>query len=135
FCLCAIEKDEAREHVIYKINLLEGMHMAWEAWMQVDALTIQHCWNHTKIQGVSREISDLETSDGSSLRADCGTWDILWTFAASDMALPVAEETLKKHLGNQYNESDWQPALNAVMNAEGDVLKAQEALTTLAFES
>lgn len=151
FCLHAIEKDEAGERDIYKINLLEGMHMAREAWKQVNASTIQHCWNHTKIQGsvrnkmllddslrdsVSSEISDLESSlDASSPRADCGAWNILRTFAASDMTLPVAEETLKKHLGNRYNESDWQSALNAVMNAEGDVLKAQEALTTLAFES
>ena len=47
------------------------------------------------------------------------------------MTLPAAEEQLKNHLGNRYNTRDWQPALDAVMNAEGDVVKAQEALAQL----
>ena len=47
------------------------------------------------------------------------------------MTLPDAEEQLKNHLGNRYNEQDWQPALDAVMNAEGDIAKAQEALAQL----
>ena len=47
------------------------------------------------------------------------------------MTLPAAEEQLKNHLGNQYNAQDWQPALDVVMNAEGDVVKAQEALVQL----
>ena len=51
FCLRAIEKDELGEHDIYKINLLEAMLMAREAWKQVDGSTVLHCWNHMKIQG------------------------------------------------------------------------------------
>ena len=51
FCLRAIEKDELGERDVYKINLLEAMLMAKEAWRQVDDSTIQHCWNHAKIQG------------------------------------------------------------------------------------
>jgi hypothetical protein len=47
------------------------------------------------------------------------------------MTLPAAEEQLKNQLGNRYNTWDWQPALNAVMNAEGDIVKAQEALVQL----
>jgi DDE superfamily endonuclease len=60
FCLCAIEKDELGERDIYKINLLEGMLMAREAWKRVDDATIRHCWNHTKIQGsVSKSNNNL----------------------------------------------------------------------------
>lgn len=35
------------------------------------------------------------------------------------------------NLGNRYNARDWQPALDAVMNAEGDIIQAQEALARL----
>ena len=60
FCLCTIEKDELGECNIYKINLLEGMLMAREAWKHVDDATIWHCWNHTKIQGsVSKSNNNL----------------------------------------------------------------------------
>ena len=50
------------------------------------------------------------------------------------MTLPEAKECLKKQLGNQYLTCDWKSALDAVMNAEGDVLQAQEALHKLASE-
>jgi DDE superfamily endonuclease len=51
FCLNAIERDEAGECDIYKINLLEGMLLASKAWRQVEGSTIKNCWDHTKIQG------------------------------------------------------------------------------------
>jgi DDE superfamily endonuclease len=51
FCLHAIEKDDLGEHDIYKITLLEAMLMAKAVWGHVDSSTIQHCWNHMKIQG------------------------------------------------------------------------------------
>jgi len=50
FCLCAIELDDAGEQDICKINLLEAMLMAREAWGAIDSATIKHCWDHTKIQ-------------------------------------------------------------------------------------
>jgi hypothetical protein len=50
FCQRAIDLDEAGEREIYKINLLEGMVMADAAWKAITPETIQHCWNHTKIQ-------------------------------------------------------------------------------------
>jgi hypothetical protein len=50
------------------------------------------------------------------------------------MTLPEAKECLKKQLGNQYIVCDWKSALDAVMNAEGDILQAQEALHKLASE-
>ena len=51
------------------------------------------------------------------------------------MTLPDAEEHLKSHLGDRYNQQDWQPALDAVMNAEGDIPCAQEAIHHLASKS
>jgi hypothetical protein len=47
------------------------------------------------------------------------------------MTLPATEEQLKNHLGNRYNAWDLQLALDTVMNAEGDIVKAQEALAQL----
>lgn len=144
FCLRAIEKDEAGEREIYKIDLLEGMLLARAAWRQINASTIKNCWKHTKIQGFvsdlliakyncslsCREVSNHNASSPSP-RSDHGAWEIIRNFATSSMTLPTAEEQLKKHLGAQYNVRDWQPALDAVMNAEGDIVKAQEALEKL----
>jgi DDE superfamily endonuclease len=50
FYLRALELDNAGEANIYKINLLEAMMMAKEAWDNVTSMTIQACWDHTKIQ-------------------------------------------------------------------------------------
>jgi len=46
----AIDLEEAGETDIYKINLLEAMVMARDAWAAVKASTIEHCWEHTGIQ-------------------------------------------------------------------------------------
>ncbi|KAG2065124.1 hypothetical protein BDR04DRAFT_1109063 [Suillus decipiens] len=48
------------------------------------------------------------------------------------MTLPQAEASLKEHLGNRYVEEDWIDALKAVMDAEGDNIKAAEAVEKLA---
>jgi len=50
FCARAVDLDAAGERNIYKLTLLEGMTMAKAAWEAVSAETIQHCWDHTKIQ-------------------------------------------------------------------------------------
>ncbi|KAH9955966.1 hypothetical protein BGW80DRAFT_1257945 [Lactifluus volemus] len=47
------------------------------------------------------------------------------------MTLPQAELALNNHLGDRYKDIDWRPALNAVMDAEGDVQKAQKAIQRL----
>ncbi|KAK2462168.1 hypothetical protein APHAL10511_005800 [Amanita phalloides] len=104
------------------------MLLAHKAWGQVKALTIKNCWSHTKIQG---EILDHDIYNTSSLHSDHGAWDILQNFATSGMTLPTAEDQLKNYLGNQYNAQDWQPALNVVMNVEGNIMKAQEVLVQL----
>ena len=145
FCLHAIEKDEAGEREIYKIDLLEGMWLARAAWSQINASTIKNCWKHTKIQGFvsdlliaeyncslsCREVSNHDATSSPSPCSDHGAWEIIQNFATSSMTLPTAEEQLKNHLGAQYNVQDWQPALDAVMNTEGNVVKAQEALEKL----
>ena len=81
------------------------------------------------------EILDSDIYDTTSPCTDCEAWDIIRTFATSEMTLPNAEEGLKTYLGDRYNERDWQPALDAVMNAEGDIACTQEAIHHLASES
>jgi hypothetical protein len=65
-----------------------------------------------------REVLDRKIYDTESPRADYGAWDIIRAFA-----------------GDRYNIQDWQPALDAVMNAEGDTSRAQEAVHHLASKS
>ena len=50
FCSHALDLDDAGEHEIYKIDLLEAMTMAKKAWNAVTPETIEHCWNHSQIQ-------------------------------------------------------------------------------------
>jgi hypothetical protein len=47
------------------------------------------------------------------------------------MSLPDAEKNLQTHLGERYTDSDWRPALKAVMDAEGDVEMALNAIDAL----
>ncbi len=49
FCNRAIDMDDAGERNIFKLNLLEAMLMAKEAWRKVTPLSIENCWNHTQI--------------------------------------------------------------------------------------
>jgi hypothetical protein len=79
-----------------------------------------------------REVLDCNIYNTASPCTDSGAWDIIRAFATSDMTLPDAEDHLKKHLGDQYNIWDWQLALDAVMNAEGDTSLTQEAVNQLA---
>jgi len=63
---------------------------------------------------------------------DPEAWEIIFGFATNDeMTLPEAESKLRKHLGLRFVQDDWQPALNAVVNAEGDTLTALDALESL----
>ncbi|KAG2343814.1 hypothetical protein BDR05DRAFT_867839, partial [Suillus weaverae] len=48
------------------------------------------------------------------------------------MSLPEAETRLEQHLADRYANTDWRPALKAVMDAEGDIATALEAVGTLA---
>ena len=49
FCARAIAMDDAGESDIYKINLLEVMLMARQAWDVISPETIRNCWRHTGI--------------------------------------------------------------------------------------
>jgi DDE superfamily endonuclease len=49
-CSRALDLDDAGEHEIYKINLLEAMTMAKKAWNMVASETIEHCWGHSQIE-------------------------------------------------------------------------------------
>jgi hypothetical protein len=48
------------------------------------------------------------------------------------MSLSEAETRLEQHLTDRYADTDWRPALKAVMDAEGDIATALEAVDTLA---
>jgi hypothetical protein len=48
------------------------------------------------------------------------------------MSLPEAETHLEQHLADCYANTDWRPALKAVMDAEGDIATALKAVGTLA---
>src|SRR4051812_19098518 len=43
FCICVLDLDDAGEEDIYKINLLEAMLMAKEAWGAITLSTIKNC--------------------------------------------------------------------------------------------
>jgi DDE superfamily endonuclease len=146
FCIRALDHDDAGESDIYKIDLLEAMLMAREAWNEVSATTIKNCWDHTGIQrppikaitlriptnsGAPSGPSLQPSPDGNSAAA----WDIIEQFATTDMALPDAENALRKHLGGEYADDNWQPALKAVMDAEGDAALALAAVTKLRLAS
>ncbi|KAF9220059.1 DDE-domain-containing protein, partial [Gyrodon lividus] len=121
----AIDLDEGGECEIYKIDLLEAMEMANEAWNSVMPETIRNCWNHTHIQPLP------SSSQSTSSHTDPLAWKIIYEFAMTDLSLPNAEIYLQAHLGNRFIDADCQPALWAVMDAEGDPQAAVLAIKPL----
>ncbi|KAG1764954.1 hypothetical protein EDD22DRAFT_951411 [Suillus occidentalis] len=55
-------------------------------------------------------------------------WKIVREFASSEMSLPEAETRLEHHLTDHYADTDWRPALKAIMDAEGDIDAALNAI-------
>jgi DDE superfamily endonuclease len=49
-CMRALDLDDAGEEEIYKLNILEAMQLARDAWDQVSSTTLANCWNHSGIQ-------------------------------------------------------------------------------------
>ncbi|KIJ49970.1 hypothetical protein M422DRAFT_160583, partial [Sphaerobolus stellatus SS14] len=49
YCLRALKLEEAEQRDIYKISIREAMALIKEAWDNVTADTVQHCWDHTLI--------------------------------------------------------------------------------------
>jgi len=85
FCLCALDQEEAGERDIFKVNLLEAMLMAKEAWEHITSDTIAHCWRHAKIQPPIIHTPSLP----SAIRApapshDLKAWGIIWDFVCND---------------------------------------------------
>ncbi|KAK2464605.1 hypothetical protein APHAL10511_003394 [Amanita phalloides] len=63
-------------------------------------------------------------------------WDLLRKFALSDsLTLPEVEAQLQSLLRQCYIDNDWQPALKAIMDAEGDVEATMAAIKKLADEA
>ena len=149
FCKRAIDLDEAGEREIYKIKLLEAMIMAKMAWKEVLPLTIEHCWAHTGIQRLvscataftynwklTRFHSQPYNPAAIPVHMNPNAWDLLRKFASSDsLTLPEVEAQLESLLRQRYVDNDWQPALKAIMDAEGDVEAATAAVEKLAGEA
>ena len=138
YCLWVIELDEADEHDIYTIDLLEAMLMVRGAWDAVTAKTMKHCWDHTGIQPpiattglVTATTMTTPRSNHNTTKIEKG-WNVIQEFAtSSSMTFPQAEERLNSIFGVDYIDHDWRPALNAVLQAENDELKAIEAIEQL----
>ena len=63
--------------------------------------------------------------------ANPGAWAIIHEFASNNATLPQVHASLEQHLGTHYIASDWNPALDAIMAAEGNVMQATEAIDKL----
>lgn len=75
--------------------------------------------------------SDPTTNADTRPHTDPLAWNIVHKFATTEMSLPNAENKLQALLGERYIDSDWRPALKAVMDAEGDVEMALNAIDAL----
>ncbi|KAF9219086.1 hypothetical protein BS17DRAFT_811334 [Gyrodon lividus] len=53
------------------------------------------------------------------------------SYVVDDLSLPNTEIHLQAHLGNRFIDADWRPALQAVMDAEGDPQAAVLAIKPL----
>ncbi|KAG2101876.1 uncharacterized protein F5147DRAFT_776530 [Suillus discolor] len=100
--------------------------MVKQAWYTITSETIKHCWNHTEIQ--------LDPTVGLDSRphVNPAAWNIIRKFMTTEMSLPAVENDLKAHLCEHYVDSDWRPALKAIMDAKGDTDIALNAVNALA---
>ena len=135
YCQRALDLDEVGERDIYKLNLLEAMSMARDAWNSVSSTTIEHCWNHTGIQRAPIGRITLHVPAKSRSHAPdspiAAAWNVLEELATTDMTLPQAEDRLQSVLGDGYVDEEWRPALCAVMAAENDVEAALNSISNL----
>ena len=115
FCKDALERDELGEVNIYKINLLQVFRMATAAWNEVTPETIRNCWKHA---GIQRDPITVHLPAPTLVQQG---WSIILRFASgSNMTLPRAEAELQALFKDQYNDSDWRPALKVVTECEPD---------------
>ena len=145
-CLRAVDRDEAGEADIFKLNILEAMLMMKEAWEDVSSTTIQNCLKHTKILPAASNSLDSSMPSESSTVPDAQPptestslitqgWGILREFATQDLQLPQIEEQLERLFGQAYDDAMWWPALSAVLAVECDTDLALENVERLAKES
>jgi len=66
----AIDRDEAGERDIYKVDQLQGMRWVKIAWSEVTPETIKNCWNHTNILSSSNGVETSAAEDPSPTRDD-----------------------------------------------------------------
>ncbi|KAJ7819619.1 hypothetical protein B0H14DRAFT_2600548 [Mycena olivaceomarginata] len=59
------------------------------------------------------------------------TWDVILDFATTDMTLLQAQSRLQSVLGSGYVPTEWEAALEAVMNAEENTLVAMQVVQAL----
>ena len=91
YCLRAIERDDAEEEDIYKIDLLEAMLMAKDAWKEISSMTIKNCWDHTRIQRAPLPPVILRRNTSSMTPIPTALslgWDIVVQFASEQWTLP-----------------------------------------------
>ena len=87
-------------------------------------------WHEILSSTLPRSPQDLETQ-----RTDHGAWAIIREFATTDLTLPAVEKRLHDYLGAGYRDTDWRPALKAVMDAEGNTEQALDAIHKLSNRS
>ncbi|EGO30550.1 hypothetical protein SERLADRAFT_404673 [Serpula lacrymans var. lacrymans S7.9] len=116
YCTKELDLDEAGERDIYSINLLAGILMAKAAWEAVTSTTIHHCWDYSQIQP-NPSIPTTIPYNNVQAHANPIAWGVMREFAA---------------LSGRYTDRDWRPALNNVMDAEGDTEAVIAAVQSLA---
>ena len=131
FSTCAIQQDDAGKEDIYKINLLEAMMMAEQAWERISPATIKNCWDHTGIQRPRLAKITLKHPRPSMPANLAAGWDIITQFATEQWSLPEVHAHLQKRLGNHYVANEWNESLDCVLRAEDDTGAALAALAVL----
>jgi hypothetical protein len=109
--------------------------MVRDAWKKVLPETIANCWKHTGILP-PQDPANIPAPPSESLRTRAAAWGIVRDFAKTNKyMLPAVEAKLQTMLGNLYVDSDWRPALSAIMNAEEDGVRALKEVERLAIAS
>jgi hypothetical protein len=109
----------------FKIDILSAMRFLTNAWDEVTLSTIANCWNHTRI--CPTEADKLE--DAKNLRTG---WKVVLAFATTlNMELSKVKERLGNIFGSGHIPSDLASALEAVLDAEEDLVQAEQAVRAL----
>jgi hypothetical protein len=66
----AVDRDEAGEHDIYKVDQLLAMNWCLDAWKDVTASTIANCFRHTGLFSTNDEVMPTEASDEAAITTE-----------------------------------------------------------------